>query len=146
MNFLDIFNLYGLIFTVILVIPHIIFAKTRNYDTKIIKNRGMLYIERGGKYAGAFLMFVNIGVLEEGFTSEYMKYFWLIATSVLCVIYIFLWLLLFKKNTKLIANLITIVTATILILSGLLQVKTLLLTAGIVYLIGEIYICKNIYE
>lgn len=146
MNIFDVINIYGLIFTIILIVPHIVFVKTQSYDLSVIENRGMFYIERTGKYCSAFLMFVNIGVLEEGFTSEYMRTFWLISTTVLCLIYIVLWIMFFKKESKkATAYAITVVSAIIIIMSGLLQVKTLLLTAGIVYLIGEIYLCKKIF-
>ncbi len=144
MGFFDVVNVYGLLFAVILLVPHIIFAKTHRYDLRDIENRAMLYIERIGKYCSIFLMGINIGVLEEGFTSPLMEQFWFVFTSVMAVVYIILWVLLFRKTSKLTSTLITVVFAVIVIISGLLQVKTLLLTAGIVYLIGEIYVNKNL--
>lgn len=146
MGFFDVVNIYGLLFTVILVVPHIVYARTHSYDLKSIDNRAMLYIERTGKYCSAFLMAVNIGVLEKGFTDPIMEIYWLISTSVLMVIYVALWILFFKKETKAIAYLLTITAAVIVIQSGLLQVKTLLLTAGIVYLIGELYVTTKIFN
>ncbi len=144
MGFFDVVNVYGLLFAVILLVPHIIFAKTHRYDLRDIENRAMLYIERIGKYCSVFLMGINIGVLEEGFTSPLMEQFWFVFTSVMAVVYIILWVLLFRKTSKLTSTLITVVFAVIVIISGLLQVKTLLLTAGIIYLIGEIYVNKNL--
>ena len=136
MGFFDVVNVYGLIFAVILAVPHIVYARTHNYDLKAINNRAMLYIERTGKYCSLFLMGINLGVLEQGFTAPIMEVYWLISTSVLTVIYVVLWIVFFKKETKGFAYLLTITAALIVIQSGLLQVKTLLLTAGIVYLIG----------
>lgn len=144
MGFFDVVNIYGLLFAVVLLIPHIIFAKTHRYDLKNIDNRAMLYIERIGKYGSIFLMSFNIGVLEEGFTSPLMEQFWFIFTAVMSVFYILLWVLLFRKPCKTVSTLITVVFGIIVIISGLLQVKTLLLTAGIVYLIGEIYVNKKL--
>ena len=146
MDFTKVFNLYGVHFTIILVVPHIVFAKTQSYDLSVIENRAMLYIERTGKYCSAFLMMINLGILEKGFTEPIMEIYWLISTVVLSAIYVLLWSLFFKRKTKALAYLITITTALIVMQSGLLQVKTLLLTAGIVYLIGELYITKKVFE
>lgn len=146
MGFFDVVNVYGLLFAVILAVPHIIYARTHNYDLKAINNRAMLYIERTGKYCSLFLMGINIGVLEKGFTAPIMEVYWLISTSVLTVIYVLVWIVFFKKETKGFAYLLTITAALIVIQSGLLQVKTLLLTAGIVYLIGELYVTSQAFK
>lgn len=146
MGFFDVVNVYGLLFAVILAVPNIVYARTHNYDLKAINNRAMLYIERTGKYFSLFLMGINIGVLEQGFTAPIMEIYWLISTSVLIVIYVVLWILFFKKETKALAYLLTITAALIVIQSGLLQVKTLLLTAGIVYLIGELYVTSQAFK
>ena len=146
MGFFDVVNVYGLIFAVILAVPHIVYARTHNYDLKAINNRAMLYIERTGKYCSLFLMGINLGVLEQGFTAPIMEVYWLISTSVLTVIYVVLWIVFFKKETKGFAYLLTITAALIVIQSGLLQVKTLLLTAGIVYLIVELYVTSQAFK
>lgn len=146
MGFFDVVNVYGLLFAVILAVPHVVYARTRNYDLNAINNRAMLYIERTGKYCSLFLMGVNLGILEKGFTAPIMETYWLISTAVLTVIYVLLWIVFLKKETKGFAYLLTITAALIVIQSGLLQVKTLLLTAGIVYLIGELYITSQAFK
>ena len=146
MGFFDVVNVYGLLFAVILAVPHVVYARTHNYDLKAINNRAILYIERTGKYCSLFLMGINIGVLEQGFTAPIMEVYWLISTSVLTVIYVVVWIVFFKKETKGFAYLLTITAALIVIQSGLLQVKTLLLTAGIVYLIGELYVTSQAFK
>ena len=146
MGFFDVVNVYGLLFAVVLAVPHVVYARTHNYDLKVINNRAMLYIERTGKYCSLFLMGINIGVLEQGFTAPIMEVYWLISTSVLTVIYVVVWIVFFKKETKGFAYLLTITAALIVMQSGLLQVKTLLLTAGIVYLIGELYVTSQAFK
>lgn len=146
MGFFDVVNVYGLLFAVILAVPHVVYARTHNYDLNSINNRAMLYIERTGKYCSLFLMGINVGVLEKGFTAPIMEVYWLISTSVLTVIYVVLWIVFFKKETKGVAYLLTFTAALIVIQSGLLQVKTLLLTAGIVYLIGELYVTSQAFN
>lgn len=146
MGFFDVVNVYGLLFAVILAVPHVVYARTHNYDLRAINNRAMLYIERTGKYCSLFLMGINLGILEKGFTAPIMGTYWLISTAVLTVIYVVLWIVFLKKETKGFAYLLTITAALIVIQSGLLQVKTLLLTAGIVYLIGELYVTSQAFK
>lgn len=146
MNLPQVINIQGLLFAIILAVPHIIFARTHTYNIKAVDNRAMLYIERVGKYVSLILMAIDIGVLEGGFTSELMEKFWFIATSVMVAVYVVLWIVFFKKESKAVAYTLTFLTAIIVMLSGLLQVKTLLLTAGIVYLIGELYVTAKVFK
>ena len=146
MGFFDVVNVYGLLFAVILAVPHVVYARTHNYDLRAINNRAMLYIERTGKYCSLFLMGINLGILEKGYTAPIMETYSLISTAVLTVIYVMLWIVFLKKETKGFAYLLTITAALIVIQSGLLQVKTLLLTAGIVYLIGELYVTSQAFK
>ena len=145
MDFFDVVNISGLLFAIALLVPHIVYAKTHTYDKSVISNRAMLYIDRIGRYCSLFLMAINVGVLEEGFTSDLMRDFWFISTAIMIAVYILLWILFFKSERKLVAYLLAIISAIIIMMSGLLQVKTLLLTAGIVYLIGELYVLKKVF-
>lgn len=146
MDFFSVINIFGLLFNIILTVPHIVYAKTHTYDMAVFDNRAMLYIDRIGRYCSLFLMFVNIGVLESGFTSEYMKRYWIISSAVLSVIYVLLWLAFFKTEKKFVAYAIIITSALIIIQSGILQVKTLLFTFGIIYLIGELYMVSKFFK
>lgn len=146
MNFLNFINVFGLLFSAVLVIPNIIYARSHNYSLDCVDNKAMLYIERIGKYCSLFLMIINIGILEQGFQSELMQKFWFIATSVLCVMYILFWISFLQNETYCKINILTIISGIIFILSGLLQLKTLLLTFGIVYLIGQLYVNNKFYK
>lgn len=143
-GFFDVVNVCGLIFTVIMAVPHIIYYKRTKCSKKNIENRAMVYIDNVGKYCGAFLMSINIGILEKGFTSELMENFWFIATTALIIIYLIAWIIFFKTEKKSLAYILSVIASIVLMLSGLLQVKTLLLTAGIVYLAGDLYVVRKI--
>lgn len=148
---MDFFNVnliywYGLAFAVILLVPDIIYMKTNKIDRTVFDNRAMLYIERIGKYCSIFLMGINIGVLESGYTKPIMETFWLVSTVILTAAAVVLWILCFKNPTKPKAYALTIFTAVIFMMSGLLQVKTLLLTAGVVYLIGQLYVTNKYFS
>lgn len=145
MDFHNLFNGFGVLFAVLLVLPHVVFVKTKSYDKTVFTNKGMVYIDRIGRFFSVLLMAINIGVLEKGFTEpkELMQRFWLITTAVLVLAYWLLWVLFCKRNKKAAAYGVVAASAAAVILSGILQVNTLLVTAGVVYLIGELYIVRH---
>ena len=148
MGFFDVVNVYGLLFAAVLLVPHIVYMKTHTLDTGVFANRAMVYIDRVGRLASLFLMLLHIGVLELGFTEPQalMRRFWLIVMGVCSVLYALLWLLFFKKETKGCALGIILISSFMVMFSGILQVNTLLLTAGIVYLIGELYLFSRYFR
>ncbi|MBQ4262570.1 MAG: hypothetical protein II709_11850 [Ruminococcus sp.] len=148
MGFFDVVNVYGLLFAAVLLVPHIVYMKTHTLDTGVFANRAMVYIDRVGRLASLFLMSFHIGVLELGFTEPQalMRRFWLIVMGVCSVLYALLWLLFFKKETKGCALGIILISSFMVMFSGILQVNTLLLTAGIVYLIGELYLFSRYFR
>ena len=140
----ELFNFYGLAFAILLALPHILYRRRHPTDPGGCPNKGMVILDRMGRLGVLLLMSVHIGVLEKGFTEpkELMMRFWLILTSALVILYWALWLLFFRRSSRWLANLIVAVSAAAAIMSGILQVNTLLVSFGIVYLIGELYIVK----
>ena len=145
MSFLQVINPFGLLFAVLLLLPHILFRGLRTVTKENVPNLGMYWLDRLGRFGSLFLMSVHTGVLEKGFTDpkELMQRFWLITTAVLVLAYWLLWVLFCKRNKKAAAYGIVAASAAAVMLSGILQVNTLLLTAGVVYLIGELYIVRH---
>ena len=143
MGFFDVVNVCGLLFAIILLAPHIVYAKTHNYDMSVFDNRGMLLLERIGKYCSLFLMSFHIGILDKGFTSPVMQKFWFIFSAVMSAAYIAVWILFFKKEGRVLAYMLTVLPAVVFMLSGLLQVNTLLLTFGVVFFIGQLYLTSK---
>ena len=95
MDFHNLFNGFGVLFAVLLVLPHVVFVKTKSYDKTVFTNKGMVYIDRIGRFFSVLLMAINIGVLEKGFTEpkELMERFWLITTAALIAVYLLMWFL-----------------------------------------------------
>ncbi len=143
MGFFDVVNVCGLLFAIILLAPHIVYAKTHNYDMSVFDNRGMLLLERIGKYCSLFLMSFHIGILDKGFTSPVMQKFWFIFAAIMSAAYIVAWILFFKKEGRVLAYMLTVLSAVVFMLSGLLQVNTLLLTFGVVFFIGQLYLTSK---
>ncbi len=139
----NLFNWYGLAFAIALLVPDIVYIKSNRIDRTIFDNRAMLYIKESENIAVFSLWELTSACLRAVLQSRLWKPVWMISTCVLTVIAAILWLLCFYRFSKLWAYLLTAVTAVIFIMSGLLQVKTLLLTAGVVYLIGQLYVTNK---
>ena len=148
MKFFDIVNIYGLIFAVLLALPHIIYRRRHRIDTGVYQNRAMYYIDRMGRFGSLFLMSFNIGILEKGFTEPkiLMERFWLISTAVMTLCYLLIWLMFYKNEKKTTAYALAFISAFIIVFSGILQVKTLLFTFGLVYLAGELYVISRFFQ
>lgn len=148
MNILNIFNPFGMVFSAALILPHIIYRRRHTIDKTIYTNKAMYYIDRMGRFLSILLMSFHSGVLERGFTEpkELMERFWLISTAFMLVIYLLLWVLFLKRERIAAARLIVAVSATVIVFSGILQVNTLLFTAGFVYLAGELYVVKRHFD
>lgn len=147
MNILNIINIFGLPFALLLALPHILYRRSHKINTDIFDNKAMLYIDRLGRFGSLLFLSFHTGILERGFTEPkaLMQTFWLVFAAVLTAAYLLLWLLFRKRERRWTANLIVAVSAVIIICGGILQVNTLLLTAGIVYLAGELYVVSRYF-
>lgn len=145
MNFLNVFNPFGMVFSAVLILPHIIYRRKHTIDNTIYTNKAMYYIDRMGRFFSLLLMSLHSGVLERGFTEpkQLMERFWIISTAAMLLAYLLLWVLFMKHERKSAAYLIVAVSAAVIIFSGILQVNTLLFTAGFIYLAGELYIVRR---
>lgn len=143
MDLLALLNPFGILFAALLAAPHILYRK-RALKKSDCDNLGMFYLDRMGRFGSLLLMSVHMGVLEKGFTEPkaLTEQFWIISTSALIVVYLALWALFFRSEKRWLATLIAVFGSSAVILSGILQVNTLLLTFGVVCLIGELYIIK----
>ena len=148
MGFFDIVNVYGLAFAVLLAAPYIFYRRRHKIHTENYPNRAMHYIDRMGRFGSSFLMSFNIGILEKGFTEpkELMQRFWLITTAALVLAYLLLWALFLRRERKGTAYLLVALFTAVVVLSGILQVKTLLFTFGLVYLAGELYVVSRHFQ
>lgn len=144
MSIHQIVNLYGLAFAVLLALPHILYRRHHPIDPADYPNRALYLLDRIGRIGSLLLLSFHTGILEKGFTEpkELMQRFWVISTLLLIAVYWLLWWRFAKHPRRGTAYGIVAASGAAVILSGILQVNTLLLTAGIVYTIGEIYIVK----
>ncbi len=144
MDFFDVVNVYGLVFALLQAIPLFLYSRKHPTSPDAFPNIAMVYLDRIGRFGSLFLMSFHLGFAERGFTEpkDLMKRFWIITMAILVAACLLMWAVFVKRGGRGLAKAIAAVSASSVMLSGILQVNILLLTAGFIYLIGELYIIR----
>ena len=133
-------NIFGLIIIVLLLIPNAIYAyKNKNIENKC-KNKLMNIIEQIGRYGSMLLMVFNIGVVELGFKSNESFAIWIISVIILMILYWIFWILYFKSKGLIKAMVLAIIPSIIFIYTGIMLRYWLLVTFGVLFAVGHIYV------
>ena len=143
MSFFDVVKLWGLLFAVILVVPHIVYARTHKVSTADYSNRAMVYIARTGRFFSAFLMAFNIGIAEFGFASTQHFVAYLIANTALLVAYFIVYALYFKRQTNWKSMALAIIPSCLFLTDGILLRHYLLVSFAIIFALAHICITRK---
>lgn len=120
-------NLFGLGFMVLIMIPNIIFSvQCRNGFQNLYHNRLVLALEQIGRYGCFVTMIINIPKTVFGFTSDEAFALYLIVDSVLILVYLTVWLFMWKKNGLLRTVLLSLLPAAVFLFSALMSRSLLL--------------------
>lgn len=135
------FNIYGMIFIIVIMIPNIIFAFkckygfNNKYNNKIIE-----IIEQIGRYGCFALMIINIPYTYYGWWFEQAKLIYLIIDILLVVLYCFIWFICWNKNTIFKALSLSIIPSFLFLFSGVMLGSILLIIFSILFSISHILI------
>ena len=142
---MDWFNLTGLIFVFVLLIPNMIYAVTNkdgfadNYHNK--------YIEAGeqiGRFGCFILMFIQLPFVSLGYIYDGAQTLHLIFGIVLLALYCGGWIVFRKGNSMAKALTLSILPSVLFLESGILTLNILLIVLSGVFAIFHITIsCKN---
>ncbi|MDO5520463.1 MAG: hypothetical protein Q4G58_08230 [bacterium] len=133
-------NPNGLIIICIMMIPNIIFGMRHNDLVNLCKNQFMNIIEQIGRYGTFFLMIFNIGIFEEGPSSEVIFYIWLGVAYLLLLIYMACWAVYFNKGADKLPMTLAIVPIVLFLMTGILLRHYLLIVFSVIFGIGHIYV------
>lgn len=128
------FNVFGLIFIIIIMIPNIIFAIKckdgfqNNWNNKIVE-----ISEQIGRYGCFGLMIINIPGTWFGFWSDEAFAIYLIVNIVLVVAYCILWIVCWKKNNIFKALSLSIIPSVIFLFSGVMSRSILLVLSALIF-------------
>ena len=93
-------NVFGAVFIVVIMVPNIVYAvKCRDGFENKWSNKGVEIIERIGRFGCFGFMVVNIPGTWFGWWSDEAFAMYLIANSVLVILYCVIWIICFRKST-----------------------------------------------
>ena len=136
-------NFFGLIIVVLLLIPNIIYAIKHRGEKQAPVSKAALILEQVGRYCCMLLMVFNIGLLKFGFGSIIGLLIYLFGNASLLLGYWICWVSYFKKPTKEIAMLLSIIPVIVFLLSGLALRHWLLVIAAVIFEAAHIYITNK---
>lgn len=139
------FNLTGLIFVVVLLIPNMIYAVT-NKDgfTGEFHNKLIETGEQIGRFGCFILMFIQPSFVTLGYIYDGAQALYLILGIVLLVLYCGGWIVFRKGNCIAKALTLSILPSVLFLESGILTLNIPLIVMSVVFAICHITIsCKN---
>ena len=145
---MDWFNLTGLIFVIVLLIPNIIYAVTNkdgfadNYHNKFIETG-----EQIGRFGCFILMFIQLPFVTLGYIYDGAQTLYLILGIVLLALYCGGWIVFRKKNSVAKALTLSVLPSVLFLESSILTLNIPLIVLSVVFAICHITISyKNTVE
>lgn len=132
------FNLFGLIFIILLLLPNIIYAFKFRGAKNHCTNTGLNILEQIGRYTCMIFMIFNIGLKEFSFSSVSLFLIYLIGNGLLMLLYWIIWFFYFKKQDYRKSMALAILPTIIFLLSGITLGHPLLIISSILFGFGHI--------
>ena len=135
------FNLFGLVFITVIMIPNIVFAIrckdgfANNYGTKTVE-----LVEQIGRFGCFGFMIFNIPGTWFGWASNESFALYLILDALLVTSYCILWIVCWKKNGVFKALALSIIPSVIFLISGIMTRSILLTVAALLFAPSHIFI------
>ncbi|MGM9899742.1 MAG: hypothetical protein ACI32E_04075 [Bacilli bacterium] len=128
------FNVFGLIFIILIMVPNIIYAIRckDGYDNKW-NNKVVMILEQIGRYGCIIFMIINIPNTWFGWWSDEAFALYLIINSILVLSYIIIWIICFNKNNLFKALSLSIIPSLTFIFSGIMSRSILLIIFSIIF-------------
>lgn len=136
---MGIFNYYGLIIIVLILLPNIAFAALNKdgfknaYENKTLEN-----CEQIGRFGCFILMIVNVPYTYFGFWFDRALTAYLAVNGALTLVYLLGWVLLWKKPGVLRALLLSITPSAIFLFSGIMLANVPLSVLAVLFAITHI--------
>lgn len=128
------FNVFGLVFMAVIMIPNIVFAvKCRDGSENRPSNKTVEVLEQIGRFGCFFTMIINIPGTAFGFRSDEAFAVYLIADAVLVLAYCLIWIICFKRNGVFRALALSVIPSVIFLFSGIMSCSVLLIISAIIF-------------
>ena len=135
------FNVFGLIFIVVILVPNIIFAiKCKDgFDNKW-ENKYVEIIEQAGRFGCVGFMIINIPGTWFGWWSDEAFAVYLVVDAVLVTLYCVIWAVCFRKSSVFRALALSIIPSVLFLFSGIMSRSILLTIAAVLFAPSHILI------
>ena len=135
------FNVFGLLFMIVITIPNIVFAiKCRDGFENKWNNRAIERIEQIGRFGCFGFMIFNIPGTWFGWWSAEAFAVYLIVDALLVALYCMIWIVCWKKNNVFRALALSIIPSAIFLFSGIMSRSMLLIFAALLFAPAHILI------
>ena len=131
---MDWFNIFGLIFIVIIMIPNIIYAiKCKDGFINKWSNKMVELLEQIGRFGCFGFMIINIPGTWFGWWSDEVFAVYLMVDVILVLLYCIIWAVCFKKNTVFRALALSVLPSVIFFFSGIMSRSVLLMISAVIF-------------
>ena len=131
---MDWFNIYGLCFVAVIMIPNIVFAvRCRDGFENKWNNKAVEALEQVGRFGCMAFMIVNIPPLCFGSLSEGALWVYLTVDIVLLIAYCLIWIICFRKNSLFRALALSIIPSALFLFSGIMLVSVPLIVTAVIF-------------
>lgn len=139
------FNIFGLIFIAVIMIPNIVFAvKRKDGFVNKWQNKAVEIFEQIGRFGCFGFMIINIPGTWFGFPSDEIFTLYLIINAVLIIAYCIIWIVCFRKDSLFRAVVLSVLPSVMLLFSGITSRSVLLVISAVIFAPCHILIsCKN---
>lgn len=141
---MEMFNFYGLIIMVIIMIPNIVYAlKSKDGFENKWENKYIELIEQIGRFGCFAFMIINVPGTYFGFLSNNGFLWYLVVNASLVGIYCLIWIICFNKQSIFKALTLSIIPSVIFLFSGIISRSVLLIISALLFAFGHITISYN---
>ena len=131
---MDRFNIFGLIFIAIIMIPNIIYAiKCKDGFINKWSNKTIELLEQIGRFGCFGFMIINIPGTWFGWWSDEAFAVYLLMDAILVLMYCITWIVCFKKNTTFRALALSILPSVLFLFSGIMSRSVLLMISAVIF-------------
>ena len=135
------FNLFGLVFITIIMIPNIVFAiRCKDGFTNNYRNKTVELVEQIGRFGCFGFMIFNVPGTWFGWASNEAFAVYLILDALLVTLYCTLWIVFWKKNGVFKALALSIIPSVAFLISGIMSRSILLTVAALLFAPVHIFI------
>ena len=128
------FNVFGLVFIVVVMIPNIVFAiRSKDGFKNKFHNKPVEIMEQIGRFGCFGFMIINIPGTWYGWWSDEAFAIYLIIDTVLVALYCVIWVVFWKKNNVFRALALSIIPSVMFLFSGIMSRSVLLVIASALF-------------